>query len=65
MSPELLIPIISSIGWLVLVGAALASHRLRWGEMVRMALVWVAIFGGLYVIVAWFMAVRDTAGAIL
>jgi hypothetical protein len=65
MSPELLIPIITSIGWLVLVGSALASYRLEWSQMVRMALVWLAIFGGLYVVVEWFMVARDTTGALL
>lgn len=65
MSPELLIPIISSIGWLVVVGAALASYRLEWSQMVKMALVWLAIFVGLYVLVEWFMVARGTAGALL
>lgn len=65
MSPELLIPIVSSIGWLILVGSALASYRLEWSHMLRMALVWLAIFVGLYVIVAWFMAAQDTAAALL
>jgi len=49
MTPDLVIPIVSSIGWLILVGAALASYRLKWSEMARMALLWLAIFVGLYV----------------
>ncbi|SHN54021.1 hypothetical protein [Erythrobacter sanguineus] len=65
MSPEMLIPIISSIGWLVVVGAALASYRLEWGQMARMALVWLAIFVGLYVLVLWFMMAQDTAGTLV
>lgn len=65
MSPEMLIPIISSIGWLVVVGAALASYRLEWGQMARMALVWLAIFVGLYVVVQWFMMAQDTAGTLV
>jgi hypothetical protein len=65
MSPEMLIPIISSIGWLVVVGAALASYRLEWGQMARMALVWLAIFVGLYVVVLWFMMAQDTAGTLV
>ena len=65
MSPELLIPIIASIGWLIVVGSALASYRLKWGQMLRMGLVWLAIFVGLYVLVEWFMFARDTTGALL
>lgn len=65
MTPDLLIPIISSIGWLVVVGAALASYRLNWSQMARMALIWLAIFGGLYVVVEWFMAVREGTGSLL
>jgi len=65
VTPDLLIPIISSIAWLVLCGAALASYRLRWGQMAKMALVWVAIFAGLYVVVEWFMFAQGTASALL
>lgn len=65
MTPDLLIPIISSIGWLVVVGAALASYRLNWSQMARMGLIWLAIFGGLYVVVEWFMAVREGTGGLL
>jgi hypothetical protein len=65
MSPELLIPIISSIGWLILCGAALASYRLQWGQMAKMALVWLAIFVGLYALVEWFMMAKGTTGALL
>ncbi|KPQ33899.1 MAG: hypothetical protein HLUCCX21_01610 [Porphyrobacter sp. HL-46] len=62
MSPDMFIPIISSIGWLVVVGAALASHRLQWSQMIKLALVWLAIFLGLFVLVEWFMMTQDTAG---
>ncbi len=65
MSPDLLIPIIASLGWLVLVGASLASYRLKWSQMLKMALVWLAIFVGLYVLVEWFMIAQGTAGAVL
>jgi hypothetical protein len=33
--------------------------------MIRMALAWVVIFGGLYLIVEWFMVIRGTASAAL
>jgi hypothetical protein len=65
MSPEMLIPIVASIAWLILAGSALASHRLGWGQMIRMALAWLVIFMGLFVAVEWFMLARGTAGALL
>jgi len=65
VNPELLLPIITSVGWLILVGAGLASYRLSWGRMVTMALVWVAIFLGLFLLVAWFMVARDTTSALV
>jgi hypothetical protein len=65
LSPELVIPIISSLGWLILCGAALASHRLQWAQMLKLALVWLAIFVGLYVLVEWFMVAQGTASAMM
>ena len=65
MSPELLLPLVSSIGWLILVGAALASYRLKWSQMVKMALVWIVIFGGLFLLVEWFLMAQGTASALL
>lgn len=64
MSPDLVIPIIASVGWLVLCGAALASYRLHWGQMLKMALVWLAIFFGLYVLAEWFMVAQVTGRSI-
>lgn len=65
MSPELVLPIVSSIGWLILVGAALASYRLKWSQMLKMALVWIVIFGGLFLLVEWFMMAQGTASSLL
>jgi hypothetical protein len=65
LSPELVIPIISSLGWLILCGAALASYRLQWAQMLKLALVWLAIFVGLYVLVEWFMVAQGTASAMM
>ncbi len=65
MNPELMLPIIASIGWLILVGAGLASYRLKWSQMVKMALVWIAIFLGLYLLVEWFMIARSTTSALI
>lgn len=65
MNPELLLPIITSVGWLILVGAGLVSYRLGWRRLISMALVWAAIFLGLFLLVEWFMVARDTASALI
>lgn len=65
MNPDLLLPIIASAAWLILAGSALASRRLGWGQMARMALAWVSIFLGLYLIVEWFLITRNAAGTLL
>lgn len=65
MSPELLLPLVSSIGWLILVGAALVSYQLKWSQMVKMALVWIVIFGGLFLLVEWFTMSQGTASTLL
>jgi hypothetical protein len=48
-----IVAIISLLGWLVLAGSALASYRLGWGQMARMALTWLAIFVGLFLLVGF------------
>lgn len=65
MNPDLLVPIIASLGWLILVGAGLASYRLKWSQMIKMALVWVVIFLGLFLLVEWFTVARDTTSALI
>lgn len=65
MNPDLALPLVASLAWLVLAMSALASHRLGWGQMVKMALGWVVIFGGIFMIVEWFFYVQDSASAIL
>lgn len=65
MNPDLILPIVTSLGWLVLCCVSLASRRLAWSQMIKMALAWVVIFGGLYLIVEWFMVIRGTASAAL
>lgn len=65
MNADWLLPVVTSLAWLTLCGAALASYRLEWSRMVKMALVWVAIFGGLFLVVEWFMVIRGTTGALL
>ena len=65
MTPDLLLPIIASAAWLVLACASLASFRLHWGQMVKMALAWVVIFLGLFVAVEWCLFAQDTASALV
>ncbi len=47
-----IVSIIALLGWLVLVGGALASYRLGASKMIRLALIWLAIFVGGFVIVS-------------
>ncbi len=65
MNPELVLPVVTTLAWLVLCGAALASFQLRWSQMLKMGLMWAAIFGAVFLIAEWFMLVRGTAGALL
>lgn len=44
------ISIVAMLGWLVLAGSALASFKLGWSKIAQLALVWFAIFAGLFVI---------------
>jgi hypothetical protein len=65
VNPDLLLPIIASIGWLILAGVGLRSHQLGVGQMAKMALVWIVIFGGLFLVVEWFMIAQGTASALM
>ena len=65
MTMDSLIPLVGLIGWLVLAGSAIASFRLGWSQMLRLALAWLAIFGGLFLAVGWFLAARGSAAALL
>lgn len=65
MNPDLALPIVASAAWLIVAGSALAAYRLGWGQMVKMALAWVVIFGGLFLIVEWFMVVRGTTSGLI
>ena len=42
--------IVAMAGWLILASSALASYRLNWSSAVRMGLIWVAIFLGVYLL---------------
>ncbi len=65
MNPELLLPIIASLAWLVLCGASLASFELGWSKLAKMALAWIVILGGLFLITEWFMTTQGTAAGLL
>ncbi|AWW74785.1 hypothetical protein CD351_10155 [Erythrobacter sp. KY5] len=49
MSEGSIISIVALLGWLILAGSAIASFRLGWGKIAQLALVWLAIFAGLFV----------------
>ncbi|MBV7260025.1 hypothetical protein [Erythrobacter crassostreae] len=55
MSEMAWISLVSLIGWLVIAGSAVASYQLGWSKLVRMVLVWVAIFCGAFVIASFFV----------
>jgi hypothetical protein len=65
VNPDLLLPLVASAAWLILAGVGLASYRLKWSQMIKIALVWVVIFLGLYVLVEWFMIAQGTASALI
>ena len=52
MTEGSIVQIVALVGWLVLVGSALASYRLEWKSALRMALVWGAIFASVFLFVS-------------
>lgn len=42
------VQLIALAAWLVLAGSALASYRFNWSKALRMVLVWMAIFFGVF-----------------
>ena len=65
MNAGLTVAIISSLVWLMVASSAFVSYRLGLGQTVKMALVWVAIFGGLFLVVEWFTLAQGTASALM
>ena len=45
------VSIVALLGWLILAGSALASYRMSWGKFAQLALTWLAIFVGLFLLV--------------
>lgn len=60
MNDGTLISIIALACCLVLAGSAFASYRLGWGKIAQLALVWLAIFAGLFLIADLFGAKLPT-----
>lgn len=50
-----MISLVALIAWLILVVSGFASYRLGAREVVRMALVWAAIFVGGFALVSWLL----------
>ena len=50
MSDVSIVSLVALVGWLILAGSALASFQLGWSKIVRLALIWLAIFVGLFVV---------------
>lgn len=44
------VSVVAMLGWLILAGSALASYRLGWSKILQLALIWLAIFAGLFVV---------------
>lgn len=47
------VQLVALLAWLVLAGSALASFRLSWKAVIRMALAWGCIFTGLALAISW------------
>ncbi len=65
MNSDLVLPLVASVAWLVLAMSALVSHRLGWGQVVKMALAWVVIFGGIFMIVEWVLYAQGSGSSLL
>ena len=50
MNEHSVVSLIALLGWLILCGSALASHKLDWSKGLKMALTWVAIFAGVFLL---------------
>ena len=61
----MMLPLIASLGWLILCFASLSSYRLGWSKLAKMALAWSVIFGGLFLLLEWFMVAQMAASAIV
>lgn len=46
-----IVHIVYLVGWLILAGGALAAYRFSWQKGLKMALVWAAIFVGVFLFI--------------
>lgn len=46
-----IVHIVYLLGWLILAGSALAAYRFSWQKGVKMALVWLALFVGVFLFI--------------
>ena len=44
------ISVFAMLGWLLVAGMSFASFRLSWGKTAQLALTWLAIFVGLFLV---------------
>lgn len=42
--------LVALLGWLILAVSAFASYKLSWGKAAKLALTWVAIFAGAFLL---------------
>lgn len=61
MKADFLVPVITSLACLIVAANALTSFRLGWSQMLKIALVWIVIFLGLYLVVEWFIVAPSSA----
>lgn len=50
MNEMAVVSIIAMLGWLFLVSMSFASFQLSWGKTAQLALTWLAVFGGLFLV---------------
>jgi len=65
VNADMILTLVASLGWLFFAGASVASFRLGWSKFAKMALVWIAIFTGLYVLTEWSTIAQNTASTLL
>ena len=53
MSEYQIVALVSVVGWLVLVGSSLSGRKISLGQGARYALIWGAIFLGVFMLFAW------------
>ena len=44
------VQLVALVGWLILASSALVSFRLNWSKALRLGLIWVAIFVGVFLL---------------